>query len=95
VKIERGQVKVCLWPSTNRGGVWCPNEATTDALFSLTRPATCSPVWQIEEIGADGAQSYHIIVAFDSIEDMNAHIHQVEAEIMEILEDRSLRARRD
>jgi multidrug efflux pump subunit AcrB len=85
MKLERGMLMLSLWPSPNRGGVWVENDAIADALHEIEG---------VSEVGSCGAQSSHIIVKFDSIEDMNAKLPGIERQIMAVLENRSLRARR-
>jgi hypothetical protein len=81
MKLHRDMLKLSLWPSNNKGGVWIPTDAQTEALYKIK---------EVCEVDSCGAQSYHILVEFDSIEDMNQNLPGVEKQIMSVLENRSL-----
>lgn len=81
MKLNRGMLKLSLWPSNNKGGVWIPNDAQIDALYEIPG---------VREVDSCGAQSSHIIVEFDSIENMNRCLPEIEEKIKTVVENRSL-----
>lgn len=77
MKLNPDMLKLSYWPTTNRGGLWFPSDAQIDRLFEIEG---------VKEVGSCGAGPNHIVVAFDSIEHMNAKRHEIEAAILAVIE---------
>jgi len=70
VELIPGMVRVALF--ANGDDPFIPDDYTTDALLALDH---------VEEVGACGAQDYHVILRFDSIAEMFEKMHAVQIEI--------------
>lgn len=78
MKLNPDMLKLSYWPTTNRGKLWFPSDAEVDRLLEING---------IEEVGSCGAGANHIIVKFDSIEDMQTNRARIESAILAVIEN--------
>jgi hypothetical protein len=80
MKIERGTVRVSLWPTRNDGRPHYPRERMMDRIAEIEH---------VEEMHSYGLGPFGIIVSFDSFEEMQGKLPGVEARILAALEGRT------